>query len=139
MPDYAGDLSPKDAWTLLESDGSATLVDVRTRAEWSYVGVPDLSPLSKQTVFIEWQSFPDGSQNAAFGQQVDSLDLDKDAPILFLCRSGARSAAAATLMTHSGYTRCYNVSEGFEGDPDGARHRGTVNGWKVHGLPWMQG
>ncbi len=139
MPDYAGDLSPKDAWTLLESEGSATLIDVRTRAEWSYVGVPDLSPLSKQTVFIEWQSFPDGGHNEAFGQQIDSLGLEKDTPLLFLCRSGARSAAAATLMTQSGYARCYNVAEGFEGDPDGARHRGTVNGWKVHGLPWMQG
>ncbi|MFN3230826.1 MAG: rhodanese-like domain-containing protein [Alphaproteobacteria bacterium] len=139
MPGYAGDLSPKEAWTLLESDASATLIDVRTRAEWTYVGVPDLSPVNKQTVFIEWQIFPDGSRNPAFDQQVDSLELDKDTPLLFLCRSGARSAAAASLMTQQGFTRCYNVAEGFEGDPDGARHRGSVNGWKVRGLPWMQG
>jgi len=139
MSNYAGDLSPKEAWTLLESDASAVLIDVRTRAEWTYVGVPDLSPLNKRTVFIEWQEFPGGTRNQEFGAQVEDLELGKDTPLLFLCRSGARSAAAATLMTEKGYARCYNVAEGFEGDPDDARHRGSVNGWKVRGLPWMQG
>ena len=138
MSDYAGDLSPQEAWKLLESEPSALLVDVRTRAEWAYVGVTDLSSLSKKPAFVEWQSFPDGQRNERFADEVNALGADRNAPVLFLCRSGARSAAAAKLMTEKGYARCYNVSEGFEGDPDTDRHRGRINGWKVRGLPWTQ-
>ena len=138
MSDYAGDLSPQEAWKLLESEPSALLVDVRTRAEWTYVGIADLSSVSKKTAFVEWQSFPDGQRNERFADEVNALGADRNAPVLFLCRSGARSAAAAKLMTQKGYTRCYNVSEGFEGDPDADRHRGRINGWKVRGLPWTQ-
>lgn len=139
MAGYAGDLAPREAWALLESDASAVMVDVRTQAEWSYVGIADLGRLNKQPMFIEWQRFPDGARNDQFANQLETATIDKAAPILFLCRSGARSAAAASLMTALGYERCYNIAEGFEGDPDGARHRGQVNGWKVAGLPWMQG
>ena len=138
MSEYAGDLSPQDAWKLLESEPSALLVDVRTRAEWTYVGVADLSALSKKPAFVEWQTFPEGQRNERFADEVDAMGADRGAPILFLCRSGARSAAAAKLMTQKGYARCYNVSEGFEGDPDADRHRGRLNGWKVRGLPWTQ-
>ena len=142
MSGYAGDLSPQEAWALLESDASAIMVDVRTQAEWSYVGIADLSSLSKKPVLVEWQTFPTGQVNNEFPTQLTEsalADADKDTPVLFLCRSGARSAAAAQLMTQNGFTRCYNISEGFEGDPDANRHRGSVNGWKVRGLPWMQG
>ena len=96
MSDYAGDLSPQDAWNLLESEPSAILVDVRTRAEWTYVGVADLSPLSKKPVLIEWQSFPEGQRNERFADEVAAIGADRNAPVLFLCRSGARSAAAAS-------------------------------------------
>ncbi|MBI1179035.1 MAG: rhodanese-like domain-containing protein [Alphaproteobacteria bacterium] len=138
MAAYAGDLSPQDAWNLLESEPAAVLVDVRTSAEWTYVGVANLSPLNKKPVFLEWQQFPDGTRNDRFAEELDNLGIDHGVPILFLCRSGARSAAAAKLMTQRGYERCYNISEGFEGDPDPDRHRGRVNGWKVRGLPWIQ-
>ncbi len=138
MSDYAGDLSPVESWALLESDPSAILVDVRTQAEWSYVGVPDLGSLNKNPLFIEWVSFPDGRINSQFSDQLASTETGPENAILFLCRSGVRSAAAAGLMTSNGYGQCYNVSEGFEGDPDTARHRGSVNGWKVRGLPWTQ-
>jgi rhodanese-related sulfurtransferase len=138
MSDYAGDLSPVEAWALLESDPSAILVDVRTQAEWSYVGVSDLSSLNKSPLFIEWVSFPEGRINSRFSDQLGAAEIGQDGAVLFLCRSGVRSAAAAGLMTSNGYSQCYNVSEGFEGDPDTARHRGHVNGWKVRGLPWIQ-
>jgi rhodanese-related sulfurtransferase len=138
MSDYAGDLSPQEAWNLLESEPSALLVDVRTRAEWTYVGVTDLSSLSKKPALVEWQSFPDGQRNERFADEVNALGADRNAPVLFLCRSGVRSAAAAKLMTQKGYTRCYNISEGFEGDSDADRHRGRLGGWKVRGLPWTQ-
>ncbi len=138
MAGYAGDLSPTEAWNLLESEPSALLVDVRTRAEWTYVGVADLDPLNKKPLFIEWQGFPGGQRNDRFAEELDAAGVDRAAPILFLCRSGVRSAAAARLMTERGYANCYNISEGFEGDPDADRHRGRVGGWKVRGLPWTQ-
>jgi len=138
MTGYAGDVSPQEAWSLLESDPSAILIDVRTQAEWSYVGFVDLSPLNKNALFIEWVTFPEGRINPDFAAQVEGAAADKDAPVLFLCRSGVRSIAAAQEMTTRGFTKCLNVLEGFEGDPDGTRHRGTVGGWKVRGLPWQQ-
>jgi rhodanese-related sulfurtransferase len=135
---YAGDLKPTDAWKLLAEDKKAQLVDVRTRPEWMFVGVPELSTLGKRALLQSWQTFPamdvDANFTAAIAQQIP----DRDAPILFLCRSGARSRAAASAMTEQGYRKCYNVAEGFEGNLDTERHRGKVGGWKAAGLPWAQ-
>jgi rhodanese-related sulfurtransferase len=136
--EYAGDVSPNEAWKILESDEGATLVDVRTAAEWTFVGVPDLSNIGKQLVTIEWQTFPSMDVNASFTAQLAEAGVDKSSPVLFLCRSGQRSRAAAVTATKAGYATCYNVSEGFEGDMNGEAHRGTVGGWKVAGLPWAQ-
>jgi rhodanese-related sulfurtransferase len=135
---YAGDITPSDAWKLLANDQRAVLVDVRTPAEWAYVGVPDLTALAKQAVFIPWIIFPSMQINAEFPLQLAAAGVGPDAPTLFLCRSGVRSRSAAIAMTERGYQTCYNVAHGFEGDHDGNRHRGTVSGWKVEGLPWMQ-
>ncbi|MGE0151950.1 MAG: rhodanese-like domain-containing protein [Reyranellaceae bacterium] len=135
---YAGDVSPLDAWRLLSENKDAVLVDVRTTAEWSYVGIPDLSPLGKQPVLLEWQVYPAMQVNADFVATLAKHGLDGERPILFLCRSGVRSKAAAQAMTRAGASRCYNVSDGFEGPIDQAGHRGTVAGWKQSGLPWLQ-
>ena len=132
MANYAGDITPERAWQILATEESATLVDVRTKAEWSYVGLCDLTSLGKKPALIEWQSFPTMAVN------VDSLGASKDSPMLFLCRSGARSRSAAIAATGHGYMACYNVAGGFEGDADAERHRGRVNGWKAAGLPWVQ-
>lgn len=141
-PDYAGDLESADAWAMLKADPKAQLVDVRTRAEWNFVGLPDLSPLGRATVCLEWQRFPDMSIDPDFvaktAEQLNRLGADKNAPVLFLCRSGARSAAAAKAMTAAGYAHAYNILGGFEGDLDTERHRGNRNGWKASGLPWRQ-
>lgn len=136
---YAGDIGPRQAWEMLERDPKAMLIDVRTPAEWAYVGVPDLSRIGKQPVFVPWQLFPSMQQNPQFIEHMQMTGVDPDAPLLFICRSGVRSRAAAIAMTERGYRACYNIASGFEGDPDVAKHRGTVNGWKVEGLPWMQG
>ena len=136
---YAGDVSPEEAWRILESDPRAVLVDVRTQAEWAYVGVPDLSAIGRQPVFVQWALFPTMSVNPHFADQVSAAGLAPDAPVLFLCRSGVRSRAAAIAMTARGFAPCYNVATGFEGDHDARRHRGVVAGWKVAGLPWVQG
>ena len=137
--DYAGDLSASEAWALLKSDPKAQLVDVRTTAEWNFVGLPDLSSLGRDALLVEWQSFPAMRANPSFVADTERSGAgDKDAPILFLCRSGARSRAAAVAMTAAGYRRAYNIAGGFEGDLDGERHRGRQNGWKASGLPWKQ-
>lgn len=113
-------------------------MDVRTQPEWSFVGVPDLQPLQKRVAFISWQAYPDMMRNPNFEKEVASLGVSPDTPILFLCRSGARSRAAAMAMTAKGYNKCYNVAEGFEGNLDAEQHRGRVSGWKAAGLPWKQ-
>lgn len=137
MP-HAGDLSPAQAYQLLLDDPRAVLVDVRTRAEWAYVGTPDLSAAGREVVQIEWTSFPDGARNPSFLDQLSAAGAQQDAPVAFLCRSGQRSAAAAELATEAGYTRAYNIADGFEGGLDAAGHRGSVGGWKALDLPWRQ-
>jgi len=135
---YKGDVGPQEAWNMLGEDAKAVLVDVRTRAEWSFVGLPDISTLGKTLVLVEWQGFPDSCPNAEFASQLESQGLGADDVLLFLCRSGGRSAAAAHLMTAQGFNQCYNVAGGFEGDLDESHHRGARGGWKADGLPWTQ-
>ncbi len=135
---YAGDLKPTDAWKLLAEDKQAQLVDVRTRPEWMFVGLPDLSSLDKKVQLQSWQVFPAMEVDGNFGAAVSQQIPDRNAPILFLCRSGGRSRAAAMAMTAMGYRKCFNVAEGFEGNPDAERHRGKTGGWKAAGLPWNQ-
>ncbi|MGB6428538.1 MAG: rhodanese-like domain-containing protein, partial [Methyloceanibacter sp.] len=121
----------------------AQLVDVRTRAEWTYVGIPDLGPIGKRAVLVEWQTFPDQSVDPRFGErlagELKALNVQLDDDLYFICRSGSRSLAAARAMAEAGYRCCHNVAGGFEGSLDDLRHRGTVGGWKATGLPWLQG
>lgn len=138
MPEYAGDLSVERAWDMLARDKNAVLVDVRTRPEWQFVGVPDLDRVGKKPLFVSWQIYPDMRPNESFVDQLGAAGVAPNAPVLLICRSGARSRAAAMALTAAGFEHCYNVAGGFEGDPDAERHRGTVNGWKAAGLPWKQ-
>ena len=137
--DYAGDVDVAEAWGGVRENSGAVLVDVRTRAEWSFVGVPDLSEAGKEPLLVEWQAFPAMEINASFVDAVSSVATDKTAPIYFLCRSGARSKSAAMAMTAVGYSACYNISDGFEGPHNAEQHRGSIAGWKARGLPWVQG
>ena len=88
---------------------------------------------------IAFQEFPAMQVNLQFASQVRDAGIDPKAQIFLLCRSGARSAAAASALTAAGFENCYNVAEGFEGDKDTDGHRGTIGGWKAAGLPWVQG
>ena len=135
---YAGDVTPAAAWKILSEDKAAVLVDVRTRAEWNYVGLPDLEKLAKKPALIEWQAFPSMQPNPEFVAALSAVLPDKAAPLLFICRSGARSAAAAKAMTAAGYSTCFNVADGFEGPLDAQAKRGAAGGWKATGLPWRQ-
>ncbi|OFW97026.1 MAG: sulfurtransferase [Alphaproteobacteria bacterium RIFCSPHIGHO2_12_FULL_66_14] len=135
---YAGDVVPATAWKILSEHKDAMLVDVRTRPEWNFVGLPDLEPLAKKPALIEWQVFPSMQLNPDFVTALSGALADKDAPLLFLCRSGARSAAAAKAMTAAGYSTCLNVADGFEGPLNAEAKRGSAGGWKAAGLPWRQ-
>ncbi|MDN5796150.1 MAG: rhodanese-like domain-containing protein [Intrasporangium sp.] len=135
---YAGDLSPTDTWTALEAEPDAALVDVRTRAEWTYVGIPDLTRIGREVVRIEWVGYPEGRVNDRFTEELAAAGIAVDTPVYFLCRSGVRSIAAAEVATAAGWHHAYNVLDGFEGPHDTEHHR-TVSGWKVAGLPWVQG
>lgn len=135
---YAGDLDPTDSYRLLTDDAASVLVDVRTAAEWNYVGLPDLSSIGKQVIRLEWLTFPGGAVNPSFVAELERAGVAKDAPVLFLCRSGQRSVAAANAATNAGWTRAYNVAQGFEGGLNAAGHRGGDSGWKSLGLPWRQ-
>ena len=126
---YAGALIPSEAHSLMLT--GAKLVDVRTQAELYWVGrVPG-------SVYVEWNSYPGGTLNAHFLAQLAEV-AKQDEPVMFLCRSGGRSHFAAVLATQAGYSECYNVLEGFEGDKDAQGHRNSVSGWRRAGLPWTQ-
>lgn len=128
---YKGALLPVEAYQLLMEVTGAQLVDVRSQAELDWVGrIPG-------AIEIELRAYPNMQPNPDFLDQL-SNQLDKASPVMFICRSGARSSHAAMVASQSGFTDCYNVLEGFEGDKDEAGHRGTQSGWKVAGLPWQQ-
>lgn len=128
---YAGVFEPAEANEVLTLAPDAKLVDVRTRAEWDWVGrVPG-------AIEIEYMSYPGNALNAMFAHMVESV-AGKDTPLLFMCRSGGRSHAAAMALTAAGFTRCYNVLEGFEGDKDASGQRNRTGGWRAAGLPWQQ-
>jgi len=137
-------VTPRHAWDILSENPDAMLIDVRTRAEWGFVGVPDLSTLGKSTVFVEWAKWPDMSQDPAFiAAATAEIGPEMPGTMLFLCRSGVRSlyaadAVARHLRALGSGGKCINVAEGFEGDKDEFSHRGRLNGWKFHGLPWVQ-
>jgi rhodanese-related sulfurtransferase len=135
---YAGDITPEQAWKLLGENPEAVLVDVRTDAEWRFVGVPDLSSLGREVVYIEWNHL-DGTRNDNFVAELTAKlpAAEGDRPVIFLCRSGNRSISAAEAATEAGIAPSYNVLDGFEGHLDGEHHRGGV-GWRAIGLPWKQ-
>jgi rhodanese-related sulfurtransferase len=130
---YAGALLPSEAHALTRQVPGAKLVDVRTQAEWEYVGhVPD-------SVLVEWNTYPTGERNPQFLEQLQTQVAKTESPVMFLCRSGARSHHAAAIATLAGYPNSYNILEGFEGDKDAHGHRNSVGGWRFAGLPWAQG
>ncbi len=127
---YAGALTPAEAFALMQAGGK--LVDVRTMPELLYVGrVPG-------SVLVEWQTYPGNARNPGFLEQLSAAVAPTDT-LMFLCRSGVRSHAAAATAAQAGFPDSYNVLEGFEGDKDAAQHRGAVGGWRKAGLPWVQG
>ena len=132
------DIGPKETWQFLSEDADSALVDVRTDAEWNFVGLPDLSAIGKQPVLIPWQVYPSMQVNGHFADQLHKAGLTPLHKLYFICRSGARSLAAGQAAQAAGFPHAFNVADGFEGPVDGDGHRGHVAGWKAEGLPWRQ-
>ena len=134
------EITPLQAWEILQADRSSTLLDVRSTIEFEYVGHP------LDALHIPWKEAPDWQVLADFVDKVRTAlqkklgftRPDKALPILAICRSGVRSLSAAELLEREGFRQLYNVIEGFEGDRDNNNHRNTINGWRFHGLPWQQ-
>lgn len=128
---YEGAVTPQEAYELMRDAPGTKIVDVRTRAEIDWVGkVPG-------AVEIEWLNYPGMKPNPNFMAALEQ-QVDKEALVLFLCRSAHRSHFAAAAATQAGYIACFNILEGFEGDKDASNQRGKRNGWRLAGLPWEQ-
>ncbi|MEZ5898944.1 MAG: rhodanese-like domain-containing protein [Hyphomicrobium sp.] len=140
---HIDDVTVTQVWEHLKTDPRAVMVDVRTQAEWVFVGLPDLSEAGKRLLTQEWQTFPDNRVDPAFADNLAGVlkaaGVVEDDEIFFICRSGGRSRMAAQALAAKGFRRCRNVAEGFEGPLDSKRHRGRFAGWKATGLPWVQG
>ena len=126
---FKGELTPREAFDLLQHDPATVLVDVRSRAELELVGrIPSAS-------HIEWAFYPGMTPNQAFAEQLQE-NVDKDLTVIFVCRTGGRSHNAAVLAQQLGYSKAYNMLEGFEGEMNSLNQRTQINGWKHAGLPW---
>lgn len=136
--DYEVNIEPLEAFDILKKEENSFLVDVRTLPEWSYVGLPDLRSLNKDVLCISWLRYPNMDVNPDFLQQLESAIPDRGAKIFFICKVGGRSLEATNFARRSGYKNCFNVVDGFEGQPDENNHRSVVNGWRAEGLPWFQ-
>jgi rhodanese-related sulfurtransferase len=132
------DVTPRAAYEALRADPDAVLVDVRTDAEWNFVGIPDLGEAGKQPVLIPWQVYPSMQVNGAFTEHLRKAGATPESKLYFLCRSGVRSMAAGQAAQAAGFPKAFNIIDGFEGPPDAGGHRGSVAGWKAEGLPWRQ-
>ena len=131
---YAGALTPKEAFEVLQANTQALLVDVRTKAELELVGrIPG-------ALNVEWAFYPGMVANENFAEQLtaelNNLNIGQDSVLIFLCRTGGRSNNAATVAVSLGYSQAYNTLEGFEGEANADKQRTMINGWKHAGLPW---
>jgi len=138
--DYAGDVTCQEAWDVLAANPAAVLVDVRTQVEWQLIGKPDLSAINHEPIYLQWVTMQGVNKNFIDELQaaLEERQVGPDTPVYFMCQSGGRSKMSAMQCTALGYTACYNIAEGFEGDLDEQQHRNSVSGWKVAGLPWTQ-
>ena len=132
------ELTSSECFDQLSKISNSYLIDVRTTPEWEFVGVPDLSSINKNVIFISWQLYPEMNINSLFENQVTKSNIKKDDKLFLICRSGSRSFDAAKFLSSVGYYYCFNIADGFEGDKNSLNQRSTINGWKYNNLPWKQ-
>ena len=127
-----------DYFRMLSINQNSHLIDVRTKPEWDYVGIPDLSSIKKQVLCISWKIYPEMRVNKNFEKQIIKLNIQKNNNLYFICRSGKRSYDATKFLISKGYTNCFNVYDGFEGKLNQHHKRTSIDGWKFYNLPWKQ-
>ncbi len=130
--------SSLDCFRMLSINQNSHLIDVRTKPEWDYVGIPDLSSIKKQVLCISWKIYPEMRVNKNFEKQIIKSNIKKNNNLYFICRSGKRSYDATKFLISKGYTNCFNVYDGFEGKLNQHHKRTSIDGWKFHNLPWKQ-
>ena len=132
------DITSVECFNKLSEISNSYLIDVRTKPEWEFIGVPDLSSLNKKILFISWLVYPRMTINSLFENQVLESNIEKNDKLFLICRSGTRSFHAAKFLVSCGYNHCFNVADGFEGHKNALSQRSTSNGWKYNNLPWKQ-
>jgi rhodanese-related sulfurtransferase len=127
-----GHLTSPEAWDFLKEHPDARLIDIRSSMEFLFIGHP------KGCMHIGWMEEPDWDINPNFVEEIKAAQGNDEIPIVMICRSGNRSQKAGEQLLEAGLVNIYHISDGFEGDRDDNNHRGTLNGWRFHGLPWEQ-
>ena len=136
--DNIKNISSRECFEKLSIEVNSQLIDVRTKPEWIYVGVPDLSSINKKVIFVSWQVYPEMGTNKFFENQILESNIKKDNNLYFICRSGNRSNNAAEFLASRGFSNCFNVIDGFEGNLNHERQRASIDGWQFNNLPWKQ-
>ena len=136
--DNIKNISSRECFEKLSIEVNSQLIDVRTKPEWIYVGVPDLSSINKKVIFVSWQVYPEMGTNKFFENQILESNIKKDNNLYFICRSGNRSNNAAEFLASRGFSNCFNVIDGFEGKLNHERQRASIDGWQFNKLPWKQ-
>ena len=136
--DNIKNISSRECFEKLSIEVNSQLIDVRTKPEWIYVGVPDLSSINKKVIFVSWQVYPEMGTNKFFENQILESNIKKDNNLYFICRSGNRSNNAAEFLASRGFSNCFNVIDGFEGNLNQERQRASIDGWQFNNLPWKQ-
>ena len=131
-------IDSRQCFEKLSKEAVSYLVDVRTKPEWLFVGVPDLQSLQKKTICVSWHVYPNMEININFETEILESGINKQDTIFLICRSGQRSSDAAKFLASHGFINCCNVADGFEGKIGPDHQRSTVNGWKYCKLPWKQ-
>ena len=134
---YKRNLLPKMAVERLQSNSQALFVDVRSKAEYKYVGFPENSILIPWIDDPDWEPNPEAFSDAVM-QELDGRENLLNTEIILICRSGFRSNEALKCLENKGFTQVSHVASGFEGDLDENDHRGNLNGWRHDGMPWSQ-
>ena len=136
--DNIKNISSQECFKKLSIEVHSHLIDVRTKPEWIYIGVPDLSSINKKVIFISWQVYPEMEINKFFENQILESNIKKDDNHYFICRSGQRSHDAAKFLDSRSFSNCFNVIDGFEGNLNHERQRASIDGWQFNNLPWKQ-
>ena len=134
---YKRNLLPKMAVEKLQNNPQALFVDVRSKAEYKYVGYPENSILIPWIDDPDWEPNPEAFSGAVM-QELDGRENLLNTEIILICRSGFRSNEALKCLENKGFTQVSHVASGFEGDLDENDHRGNLNGWRHDGMPWSQ-